>query len=568
MVAAPVVGWRARKRARPVERQSTHHGAPGGSVGKYRFIAELGSGGMADVYLAVTQGLVGFTKLQVVKRLDASLQGDPDVVAMFLDEARLAARLNHPNVVQTNEVGEDEGQYFIAMEYIEGQSLLRLCQEHLKQRRERLPLKLHLRVVADVLSGLRYAHELTNFDGSPLGIVHRDVSPHNIMVTYEGVSKLVDFGIAKSVTNANETRAGMFKGKVGYSSPEQVRGGPADARADIFSVGVMLWEAGAGRRMWKGVPDVTVLHKVAFGEVPSLAEANPEAPADLARICHRALSPAPADRYPSVAALQADLEAFIEATWGRVGAGEIGALASEIFALERARLRSLVETKVAELAAHPERMPSLVNMRASEATSSTFARESMVAGPPSVVVEDRRFRRSFVGVAVACVLLGSSFTWLLVRRLPHLSGAVDKAAAVAPPAGAPAPPASAPAPPASAEAPASVEAPAPVLLSIKATPAEARLFLDDQPLPGNPYEAWLPPDGRAHPIRAEAEGFQASSEVVTLDRATAVQLALRPAVDSPPRWDGKVETPQKSGDDVPVLRPRPAKPKPVLDRIP
>jgi serine/threonine protein kinase len=194
------------------------------SSGRYVPILELGRGGMADVKLAVARGPAGFNKLLVVKTLLANIEEDPDFVAMFLDEARLAARLNHPNVVVVNEVGEQEGRYFLAMEYLDGQPLQRVLARAAK-RGEAFPRALWLRILCDALSGLHYAHELKEFDGTKLNVVHRDVTPENVFITYDGVVKLVDFGIAKAVGRTVETKMGVVKGKIGYLSPEQARAG-------------------------------------------------------------------------------------------------------------------------------------------------------------------------------------------------------------------------------------------------------------------------------------------------------------------------------------------------------
>src|SRR5271170_1756872 len=251
---------------------------------KYRLIAEIGRGGMADVFLAVVQGPAGFNKLVVIKKTRPELAQDPEFLAMFLDEARLAARLNHPNVVQTTEVGQDGERYFIAMEYLDGQPLNRI--------RARAPAAfttpMQVRVLADTLAGLHHAHELCDFDGTQLGVVHRDATPQNVFVTYDGLVKVVDFGIAKAVDSSSETRTGVVKGKVTYMAPEQARGERVDRRADIFAAGVMLWEGVAGRRMWKGIPELTVVHELINGKLPSIREAVPEVSDGLAKICERA----------------------------------------------------------------------------------------------------------------------------------------------------------------------------------------------------------------------------------------------------------------------------------------
>ena len=218
------------------------------TFGRYRLIAELGRGGMATVFLAVTEGAMGinFNKLVVLKRLREHVADDPEFVTMLMDEARIAARLNHPNVVQTLEVDKAEGEPFLAMEYLDGQPLHRI----LSRDRATFPLAMFLAVLADVLSGLHHAHELADFDGTPLNIVHRDVTPHNVFVTYNGQVKVVDFGIAKAEGRASETKHGVVKGKVSYMAPEQARSGMLDRRTDVFAVGVMLFEACTRRRMW------------------------------------------------------------------------------------------------------------------------------------------------------------------------------------------------------------------------------------------------------------------------------------------------------------------------------
>lgn len=177
-------------------------------IGKYHLLATLGRGGMAEVFLAVIQGPAGFSKLVVLKELRPELSSEPEFLSMFLDEARLAARLQHPNVVQTNEVGHEGSRHFIAMEYLDGQPLSRV----LSRMRGQLPLPLHLRVLSETLAALHYAHELRDFDGTPLAVVHRDVTPHNVFVTYDGEVKLVDFGIAKATDSSTETRTGVLKG--------------------------------------------------------------------------------------------------------------------------------------------------------------------------------------------------------------------------------------------------------------------------------------------------------------------------------------------------------------------
>ena len=245
-------------------------------LGDYYLLATIGQGGMSEVYLAAARRPGGFTKLLVIKELRASLARDPEFLDMFLAEAQLAARLQHPNVVQTYEVGSSGGRYFIAMEYLEGQPLHQILS--LGSERGGLGLAARLTVLAEMLDGLHYAHEATDYDGAELGIIHRDVSPHNVIVTYQGGVKIMDFGVAKVAHDHHHTMAGVLKGKLGYMSPEQARGEPVDRRADLFSVGVMLWECVTEHRMWEGLTELELLRRLGDGDLPSLQAVMPNVP--------------------------------------------------------------------------------------------------------------------------------------------------------------------------------------------------------------------------------------------------------------------------------------------------
>jgi len=320
------------------------HHQPSNIIGKFRLMAELGRGGMSEVYLAVVAGPAGFNKLVVIKLIKGELAEDPDFISMFLEEARLSARLSHPNVVQTNEVGEFGGRYFIAMEYLEGQPYSRIL--HRLGRDRGLPLGMSLRILSDVLAGLQYAHDLADFDGSPLGVVHRDVTPHNVFVTYDGQVKVVDFGIAKAMNSAHETRTGMLKGKVGYMAPEQAKGERVDRRADIFSVGVMLWEAAVGRRLWKGLNEVQILHQLLSGEIPSPRSMRPDISHQLEAIIMKALSTDREQRHGSAAEMQAALDELMDAGSERSTLRETGRLLSNTFDEERKKLKAIIEQQV------------------------------------------------------------------------------------------------------------------------------------------------------------------------------------------------------------------------------
>ncbi|HOU93525.1 MAG TPA: serine/threonine-protein kinase, partial [Polyangiaceae bacterium] len=237
---------------------------PATSERQYRILIELGRGGTSDVYLAVVDGSGGFNKLVVLKALKPEIARDRAARRLFLSEARLSARLNHPNIVQVNEVIEQSGIPIIVMEYLEGRSLA----EILERGRERLPLGLHLRVLSDALRGLHYSHDLCDYDGTPLRVVHRDMSPHNVLVTFEGQVKILDFGLAK-VAGTADSQSGVLRGRLHYMAPDQLSEDRAlDRRADVYAVGVMLWEAAAGQRLWNDVSEPVVMRRVLEGRLP------------------------------------------------------------------------------------------------------------------------------------------------------------------------------------------------------------------------------------------------------------------------------------------------------------
>ncbi|HEY6463832.1 MAG TPA: protein kinase, partial [Polyangiaceae bacterium] len=320
-------------------------------IGKYHLVAELARGGMGIVHLASAQGPGGFSKLLVVKELKPELARDESYVSMFLDEARLAARLGHPNIVQTIEVGSEESRHYMVMEFLDGRSLHRVIRRFREQGG--LPVGAHLRVVAEMLLGLHHAHELADFDGRPLGIVHRDVSPLNVFVTFDGQAKVLDFGIAKSADSSLETKTGILKGRVAYMAPEQAWGQGVDRRSDVYSAGVMIWEAAAGRRLWPGMNDVEILARLLREGPPRLCSVNPDAPEDLEAICARALEKRPEDRYSSAIELLEDLDAHIASRDDAVSIREVGAMVGRAFAEERRRMSALIEETLLRVRSGP-----------------------------------------------------------------------------------------------------------------------------------------------------------------------------------------------------------------------
>jgi len=318
--------------------------------GRYQILASVGHGGMSDVSLALARGRDGADKVLVIKQLRRGLAHKAEIVSMFLDEGRLAVRLNHPNVVQTYEVGHDGDEPFIAMEYLDGQPLNRI----IRRIRDRggLPLSAHLQILVELLSGLEYAHKLCDYEGQPLQVVHRDVSPQNVFVTYAGQTKVIDFGIAKVSDAHTQTQAGSLKGKLAYMSPEQSRCDEVDARADLFSVGVMLWEALEGRRLWQAYSDPEIASRLVKGQLPDLEELPEDTPELLRQICRRALMIDVDDRFASAGEFRAALDTVIDALDRRSSRRALGELLSEAFAEDREADQALVRRRVGELG-HP-----------------------------------------------------------------------------------------------------------------------------------------------------------------------------------------------------------------------
>ncbi len=280
------------------------------SYGDYQLIKKLASGGMASIYLARQKGLEGFEKLLVVKRILPHLAENDEFVTMFLDEARIAARLNHPNIVQIFNLGAQGDSFFIAMEYIHGEDVRRVWKRS-EAAGKPIPIPLVCRIVMDAAAGLDYAHKKADANGKPLGIVHRDISPQNILVTFEGGVKVVDFGIAKAADQATVTKSGVLKGKYSYMSPEQAAGQKIDRRSDIFALGIVLYELLTGTRLFKRGNDIQTLNAVADCDVVAPSQVNSRVPAELDPIVLKALAKNPDDRFSDAAELQAALEEWL-----------------------------------------------------------------------------------------------------------------------------------------------------------------------------------------------------------------------------------------------------------------
>jgi serine/threonine-protein kinase len=284
--------------------------APVVTVGRYALRHEIASGGMAVVHLGRLVGPAGFSRTVAIKRLHPHLARNPEFVAMFLDEARLAARIRHPNVVSTLDVVATEGELFVVMEYVPGDSLARLLHAA-ADRNERTPLPVAASIMVNVLHGLHAAHEACDEQGRPLGLVHRDVSPHNVLVGTDGLAHLIDFGVAKAAGRAQVTREGQLKGKLAYMAPEQLKGNRVDRRADVFGASVVFWEMLTGQRLFDGADEGEIYGKVLRGDVrrPSKVVPGPDRKTDA--IVLRGLARNPGRRYESARTMALAIEAAL-----------------------------------------------------------------------------------------------------------------------------------------------------------------------------------------------------------------------------------------------------------------
>jgi serine/threonine-protein kinase len=279
----------------------------GQKLDRFELITELASGGMGTVYLARLGGAGGFQRLYAIKVLHEHLAKHSEFIEMFLDEARLAASIHHPNVVSIVEIGASEAGHYLVMDYVEGDTAAQLFSAA-AQDKKRVPIRVILRIVLDVLAGLHAAHERQDDEGHPLEIVHRDVSPHNILVGVDGASRITDFGIARAATRLAITRSGQLKGKLAYMAPEQARSESVDRRADVFAMGICLWEMLTGDRLFKADGEGETLNRVLYEPIPTPRSVDPEIPPEIDEVCMKALTRDPDARYLTAAEFADALE--------------------------------------------------------------------------------------------------------------------------------------------------------------------------------------------------------------------------------------------------------------------
>jgi len=350
-------------------------------VGRYAVYREIAKGGMATVHFGRLLGPVGFSRTVAIKRLHPHFASDQEFVSMFLDEARLAARIQHPNVVSTLDVVALENELMLVMEYVQGESLSRLLSA-LRHKDERVPWRIIAATMNGILSGLHAAHEAKNERGEPLGIVHRDMSPQNVLVGADGVVRVFDFGIAKAAGRAQDTRAGLFKGKLSYAAPEQLAGRPLDRRVDIYATSVILWEMVTGRRMFKADDELQLYAMVKEGNIEPPSNYVSDLPEGLEPLIMRGLANDPALRFASAREMAIALEEVLPHASAREIAEWVGRVARQVLEL---RARTIEEIELTNPLMPTESgirdmIPTIVRQTPSGPPSSTSAPPTVVEG--------------------------------------------------------------------------------------------------------------------------------------------------------------------------------------------
>lgn len=506
--------------------RATSPGVQSQSGLRYRPIIALGHGGMADVLLSVGRGPSGFNKLVVLKTMRKELVTDEDLRQMFLAEARLSARLNHANVVQVYEV-VDTALPCIIMEYLEGQPMSALLHE----ARERFTLPMQLKVISETLAGLHYSHELKDYDGTPLNIVHRDVSPQNVFITYDGVVKVLDFGIAKATDAGGQTRTGVIKGKITYMPREQLLSEQVDRRADVYAIGCMLWHAAAGVKLWEGMPEGDVMRALIDGNIPKPSERRPVDP-KLEEITMKALAPDAADRYATAQELRDAVDQYLAEVSPKTSMRDVGKVVSEVFAEQyEGRKKHIHQALTAPHSEPPPPIPEGI--------------EAIVSGTgitaQSVVQERKRqmIWTVLIAIGAAVLALGGMIAFLTWR-----GGAEQTANNVAP------------------------AAPTQIQIRLTATPAAASLTVDGNPLSGNPALLTVAADSHDHEVRASLVGYEPYVKTIRFERDLALEIMLQPQATAAASATTTSETGAKQSKSNVAAGKVPARPPVVAGKKP
>ncbi|MCK6505706.1 protein kinase [Myxococcota bacterium] len=458
--------------------------------GRYFLVDKVATGGMAEVFKAKSFSHGGFEKLLVIKRILEHLSDNQEFVEMFIDEAKITVSLQHPNIVQIYDFGKIRDNYFLSMECVEGKDVKGILRK-LAQRRKLLPTEFAVYIAHEMCKGLDYAHKKADTQGNPLRIIHRDISPSNILVSYTGEVKIADFGIAKAESSAYDTKDGVLKGKFEYMSPEQASGQDLDHKSDIFSAGIILHEMLTGRRLFKTESDVKTLEKIKAVDVPPPGALNPAVPARLDAIVMRALAQQPSARFQDARELQQALLEFMYPATPDLTRESLSHFMQELFSqeIDEERGRLLEGTRIAS------------DMYAAEPGPEAAQDWQATNATTSATLKTQPSRWPLVVAAVAVLLLGAVVTWA-VTRSPQERVVERVVEAQAPTTGA-------------------------VQLRISPETANARVWLGDQDLGGGPMVTRDGlPSGQALVLRVVADGFEPWQETITLEGGERLRQAI------------------------------------------
>jgi serine/threonine protein kinase/Flp pilus assembly protein TadD len=387
-------------------------------LGRYRLGARIATGGMAELFLAQQEGPEGFSKTVVIKRLLPHLARNRGVVEMFLNEARIASLLDHPNVAQVFDLGQEGEDFFIAMEALDGRTLAEV-QEASQAHGELLSLGLALHILAEACAGLHHAHRALGRDGLPLGVVHRDFNPSNVFITYDGRVKVLDFGIAKVLAASSHTEPGTLKGKYYYMSPEMVRGQPVDHRADLFAVGVMLYDLLTGRLPFQGTEVKEVLEAITRAQFEAPRSIDPSIPEELEALCLRLLETDPRNRPRTADEVRFEIETFLEGTGPTIGRAEVSLGLDELFPIETDKKRQEI-TRLMRLSASVPIEPSPPRaLEGAEQRPAPMARSTDVIPVPASAPRSLR-RPALLGGLALLVVGGVGAVAIFGRGLPAM----------------------------------------------------------------------------------------------------------------------------------------------------
>jgi serine/threonine protein kinase len=489
--------------------------------GEYKILKKIATGGMAEVFLAKRVGMKGFEKLLAIKRIHPQFSENEEFIAMFIDEAKLAAKLNHRNIVQIYDFGNQQDSYYIAMEYIFGKDLRSILKKS-KERGEHFPLAQCAYIITEAAKGLEYAHTLKDHFGKSLQIIHRDISPQNILISYEGEVMLADFGIAKAASKSTETRAGVLKGKILYMSPEQAWGKPIDRRSDLYSLGVLLYEMVTNRKIFDADSEFSMLEKVRNAEVGFPPDVFENLPKNFLHIIKKALEKNQDRRYQSAHEMRVDLENYLITTQERLNEKIIADYLKKLFKEEIEEERKILTESTEILIEKPVPVEPIP--------------KPQVGGPekiplPKRVPEEIKKRgfwpsldvRMKVGMIVILCILGGLVSYYLFARQPSTKATpvAEKVARVTP----------RPLPPASTAAvePPKVEQPKeePITAEKKPTPAVEKPSLPPERRPTPPLRKPSPPPERSSPPLAKLSHSAEKPKAVEEEREK-VQPVERP----------------------------------------